>query len=84
MAYRYRGHSMADPSAYRDSSEVELWKKRDPIEAFKVRMFADGLLGPADVARIEKDVEATVAEAARFAEESPEPALQSIHDHVYG
>ena len=84
MAYRFRGHSMADPSAYRDTSEVELWKKKDPIEVFKVRMFADGLLGPADVARIEKDVEAVVTEAAKFAEESPEPTLESIHDHVYG
>ena len=30
--YRFRGHSMADPSAYRESSEVVQWQEKDPID----------------------------------------------------
>ena len=32
MTYRYRGHSMADPVKYRESSEVEEWRINDPID----------------------------------------------------
>ena len=35
MTYRYRGHSMADPVKYRESSEVEEWRINDPIDRFK-------------------------------------------------
>ena len=31
--YRFRAHSMYDPDRYRDKSEVERWKTRDPIDA---------------------------------------------------
>ena len=30
MTYRFRGHSMADPSIYRDQGEVEEWRARSP------------------------------------------------------
>src|SRR5947209_8372734 len=31
ITYRFRGHSMADPEAYRTKAEVRRWQKRDPI-----------------------------------------------------
>jgi pyruvate dehydrogenase E1 component alpha subunit len=33
--YRFRAHSMFDAELYREKSEVEEWKKRDPIPQFK-------------------------------------------------
>lgn len=30
--YRYRGHSMADPGAYRPASEVQAYQRQDPIK----------------------------------------------------
>jgi pyruvate dehydrogenase E1 component alpha subunit len=32
--YRFRAHSMFDPELYREKSEVEEWKKKDPIDRF--------------------------------------------------
>jgi pyruvate dehydrogenase E1 component alpha subunit len=32
--YRFRAHSMFDAQLYRDKSEVEEWKARDPVSAF--------------------------------------------------
>ncbi|MDA8361730.1 MAG: thiamine pyrophosphate-dependent enzyme [Gammaproteobacteria bacterium] len=32
--YRFRGHSMADPGAYRPSAEVQAYLRDDPVEAF--------------------------------------------------
>jgi pyruvate dehydrogenase E1 component alpha subunit len=33
QTYRFRAHSMFDPELYRPKSEVEEWKKRDPLRA---------------------------------------------------
>ena len=83
MTYRFVGHSVQDPQAYRDSSEIEEWRARDPISAFKDTCIQEGLLSEDDVARIEEMVIETVAEATRFAEESQEPSLDSLYDNVY-
>jgi pyruvate dehydrogenase E1 component alpha subunit len=83
MTYRYRGHSMADPTAYREASEVEEWRAKDAIERFKSISLEEGLITKADVVAIDKEVEATVEEAVRFAEESPEPEMDELYSNVY-
>ena len=82
--YRYRGHSMADPTAYRRQSEVEEWKLKDPIERLKAYSFDEGLMGPEDVANIDAEVRAIIEDAVRFAEESEEPDIGALHENVYG
>jgi TPP-dependent pyruvate/acetoin dehydrogenase alpha subunit len=42
--YRYYGHGRKDPSPYRDKAEEAEWRKKDPVEAQKARLIADGLL----------------------------------------
>ncbi|MBS1028833.1 pyruvate dehydrogenase (acetyl-transferring) E1 component subunit alpha [Gluconobacter albidus] len=71
--YRYRGHSMSDPAKYRQRSEVEEMRRtRDPIETLKAEMLRSGI--EESVFRdIETDVKAIVADAAEFAQTSPEP-----------
>ena len=83
MTYRFRGHSMADPSSYRDSVEVDQWRLQDPIERFKALSLEEGLITEDVVSVLEGEVEKTVEDAVRFAEESPEPDLDSLHDNVY-
>jgi pyruvate dehydrogenase E1 component alpha subunit len=83
ITYRYRGHSMADPSAYRETSEVDEWRLKDPIEHFRFVSLQDGLITEDELTAISVEVEATVDEAVRFAEESPEPGLDSLYDNVY-
>ena len=83
MTYRFRGHSMADPSTYRDSSEVEEWGRRDPIERFKDLALEKGLLAQPEIDKIGSEVEGIIQDAVRFAEESPEPDPDSLYEHVY-
>ena len=66
--YRFRAHSMFDAELYRDKSEVELWKTRDPIEMLAARMRRWALAGDADFAAAETGVAAEIAAAVRFAE----------------
>ncbi|MFQ5882352.1 MAG: pyruvate dehydrogenase (acetyl-transferring) E1 component subunit alpha [Candidatus Methylomirabilales bacterium] len=81
--YRFRGHSMADPVLYRDKSEVEEWKQRDPIVLFRRKLEAEGILSPQELERIERETDELVAADVRFAEESPEPPLTDLYEDIY-
>lgn len=83
VTYRFRGHSMADPELYRERDEVEEWKRRDPLRIFQERLIQSGVATKSDIERIHQEVEQTVEEAARFADESPEPSLDTLFDGVY-
>ena len=80
--YRYRGHSMSDPAKYRSREEVqEMREKHDPIEGAKAELLK---LGESEDAlkALDKRVRQAVADAADFAENSPEPPLGELHTDV--
>ncbi|MBM4404948.1 MAG: pyruvate dehydrogenase (acetyl-transferring) E1 component subunit alpha [Chloroflexi bacterium] len=83
MCYRFRGHSMADPVAYRNKEEEELWKRKDPIANFRREMELSGLVTPKMIADVEKSVEDEMAEAVQFADASPPLAPEAIYDDIY-
>jgi pyruvate dehydrogenase E1 component alpha subunit len=70
--YRFRGHSMSDPAKYRTQAELEEQKKRDPLARARAALEKDGY-GASRLDALEADVETEVADAVKFAEESPEP-----------
>jgi pyruvate dehydrogenase E1 component alpha subunit len=84
ITYRFRGHSMADPEFYRNKDEVEHWRSLDPISAFTAALLANGTLNQEEVDAIASRVEEEVAQAVEFAENSLDPELGSLFDHVYG
>ncbi|SFG28534.1 pyruvate dehydrogenase E1 component alpha subunit [Novosphingobium sp. CF614] len=80
--YRYRGHSMSDPAKYRSREEVQgVREKRDPIEHAKNELMEMGV-SEASFKEIDKRVRAQVAEAADFAENSPEPEMSELYTDV--
>jgi pyruvate dehydrogenase E1 component alpha subunit len=83
FTYRFRGHSAADPEVYRSKDEVEEWQAKDPIETFAKRAIEEGALSEADVEKIREQADETVIEAVRFADESPEPPLDTLYKHLY-
>ena len=80
--YRYRGHSMSDPAKYRSREEVqEMREKHDPIERAKIDLIGMGE-SEDSLKKIDKQIRARIAEAADFAENSPEPDLSELHTDV--
>ena len=72
--YRYRGHSMSDPAKYRTKEEVQgIRQSHDPIDQMKRRLMENHGVDEAEFKVVDKDVRAIVAEAAEFAQASPEP-----------
>lgn len=66
--YRFRPHSMFDPELYREKTEVEQWRQRDPIQLFTDRCIGEGLLGADDVAAIEEAAAVEIDDAVAFAD----------------
>jgi pyruvate dehydrogenase E1 component alpha subunit len=84
ITYRYRAHSMADSDVQRPKEEIAEQKTRDPITMYLDNVLLKrNLLTEADVAQIQKSVEAEVQAAVEFAEASPEPALDTLYEGVY-
>jgi len=71
--YRTIGHWTGDPQTYRSKEEVEEWKKKDPIKAFRAVMIKKGWATAAELDKIEAAALKEADDAAEFAINSPEP-----------
>ena len=81
--YRFRGHSMADPSAYRESSEVVQWQEKDPIDNLAKLAIQYDIFKESDLEKIDKEIEEAVDDAIAFADESDEPDMADLHNNIY-
>jgi pyruvate dehydrogenase E1 component alpha subunit len=73
MTYRYRGHSMSDPAKYRSKEEVEKMRtEHDPISRVRDLLQAAGT-SEDELKKLDREIRDLVADAADFAQTSPEP-----------
>ena len=63
--------------------EFEEWAKRDPILRFEKFLEASGMWKPEDRERLTTEIADEVNAAARTAEGTPRPALETIFSDVY-
>jgi pyruvate dehydrogenase E1 component alpha subunit len=82
--YRYRGHYEGDPQVYRLPGEMEEWKDRDPIPAFRQRLIDAGVFDEAALCELEARVQQQLDEAVVFAKAAPMPQPEEAHQGVYG
>jgi len=83
QTYRFRAHSMYDAELYRDKSEVEQWKRRDPIETFAARLKNDGKLSDEEYDAIVEQANREVRQAVDFAEAGTWEPVADLYRHVY-
>jgi pyruvate dehydrogenase E1 component alpha subunit len=80
MTYRWREHVGPNEDfdqAYRSAQERDPWLRQDQVPRLAAML-------PEPVqARIAADIEAAIADAIRFAEESPFPSTNELDAHVY-
>ena len=82
MTYRYRGHSMSDPAKYRTREEVQDYREhRDPIDHAAKELAKMGV-GEDELKAIDKHIKDIVVEAAKFAEDAPEPDAAELFTDV--
>lgn len=81
--YRYRGHSMSDPSKYRTKEEIEEYQELDPIERIKSYLLDNDIADEDKIEEIKEKVEQEVDEALEFADESSFPEKDELYKDVY-
>lgn len=83
--YRYRGHSMADPSHghYRTKEELEDQKKRDPILLYREYLEKEKVLTGQIYQEMEQKIKKEMEEVVAFADASPMPSEDEIYKDVY-
>ena len=82
--YRQRGHYEGDPMIYRSKEEMDEWKGRDPVVAFRARLLTEAGIPEAELVAVEQAVQAALDEAVAFAAASPKPAPETALAGVYG
>jgi pyruvate dehydrogenase E1 component alpha subunit len=83
LTYRFRGHSLADPDELRSQAEKEYWAEKDPIKKFASYLINQGLATQEELKNIESQIQATVEDAVKFAETSPEPSSSELHRYIF-
>ncbi len=81
--YRYKGHSISDPGKYRAKEEVDEYKSKDPIHQILTTIEENKFATREEIMNIDKRVANAVAEAVKFAEESPWPDDSEVLHDVY-
>ena len=82
LTYRYRGHSMSDPAKYRTKEEVQDYREhRDPITHAAAELAKLGVKED-ELKAIDKEIKDIVVEAAKFAEDAPEPEAAELYTDV--
>ncbi len=81
--YRLRAHSMFDPQFYRDKTEVENWRPREPIIRFEKWLDASHMVHAEDVARIEAEADVEIAAAVAFAEAGTWEPVEQLTRFTY-
>ncbi len=84
FTFRMGGHSTSDdPTRYVPKDVIAHWEKRDPIQRFEKFLEASGLWTAEKAEALRKELLAEVSAAARTAEETPRPGIETIFSDVY-
>jgi pyruvate dehydrogenase E1 component alpha subunit len=81
--YRFRAHSMFDAQLYRDKAEVEAWRAKGPIVRFHEWLETNGIVHAEEVARMEAEIDAEIAEAVVFAENGTWEPVSELTRYTY-
>ncbi len=84
FTYRMGAHTTSDdPTRYRVSAEVEVWKLRDPIARFKAWLAHEGTADGAYFAEVDAEADELAANLRAECLSMPNPPGEAMFDHIY-
>lgn len=81
--YRWKGHSKSDAKKYRTREEENEWREKDPIRRYKEVLIDQNLLTEEKAKQLQEEAKKEIEDAVTFAENSPEPSIDSLFEDVY-
>jgi pyruvate dehydrogenase E1 component alpha subunit len=84
VTYRMGPHTTSDdPSRYRDRDEVEIWRRRDPIERLRLLLEREHGYGADAFSAVETEASEVGAQLRKACLTMPDPRPEELHSHVY-
>jgi TPP-dependent pyruvate/acetoin dehydrogenase alpha subunit len=87
LTYRWYGHSEIDPADYRQASELEEWKKKDPVVRAEKLLLDLGIITiqkrEAIVEQINQEIDAAVAECEKEQYAEPDEAYKDVYSENF-
>lgn len=83
LTYRFRGHSMSDPAKYRQSGELDAYRRMDPMLMTRRALEEVHKVGEDELEAIDEALSEEMAQALVFAEESPLPDPEHRFKNIY-
>lgn len=81
--YRHRGHFEGDPGLYKPEDEQRDWLAKDPIKRLESFIVENKIQSDAEIDVINEEVTKEILDAIEFAENSPEPSIESVVEDIY-
>ena len=81
--YRWQGQTTMDADKYRSIEEKEEWKRKCPIEAYKIKLIKSELIDKAFVQKIEEDTLEQIEQSIKITKKSPKPDTNTVLDDIY-
>ncbi|WP_276537103.1 thiamine pyrophosphate-dependent dehydrogenase E1 component subunit alpha [Anaerosalibacter massiliensis] len=81
--YRWLGHSKSDAQIYRLKEEVEEWKSKCPIKQLRNYIIENKISTEEELDKIENNARESIEKAVEFANNSPNPPIETITEDVY-
>ncbi len=81
--FRRRGQAQHDPAEYVPKDVREFWEQRDPIALYEKFLFDEEILDAKVKKELESKIAALLEKDREFAENSPMPPAELVHQGVY-
>ena len=84
LTYRIGAHSTSDdPTRYRSDAEVEVWKKKDPLDRLRKYVVKQGWATDESDKALDEELTKEIAAAVNAVEALPPPDRASMFEDVY-
>lgn len=84
FTYRMGAHTTSDdPTKYRISAEVDIWKKKDPIDRMTTYLLAEGIVDDAWLSELEVEADELALRIRTACQTMPDPPHPEMFEHVY-
>jgi len=81
--YRISGHSKSDGNLYRTKEEINSWKEKCPIKAFRSYLESECEISPAEIDALVQKTDEAIEASVEFAKNSPEPSMETAFNLIY-
>lgn len=83
IAERFKGHSVSDPGLYRTKEQLQITYKNDPLLFLKDTLIKAKILNEEQYKEMDKIERELVAEAMKYADDSPWPDPSTLEKDVF-